>query len=304
MPNIVYLKRYVIDENCSKIKRFFKKCIFMYKNFFNIITRKNIDGFNIWFLNINNKYTLEKLNKIFKKIKKENNIYVLEKELNTKEICNSIGIKIYNNEYIKKLLLKQIIEYIIKIKKVNLNELELTILVNDDSLINYYLIKELAISVKEIKIVSRNIYKFKELENNLWNKYGIAVQFSNSYKKSLLKSRLIIDLDFNEIEINEYKINHEAIIINCAKENLKIKNRFFNGVVVNSCEINLNEETIKKYNIKYFKNEFDDLNIYGSILIHKGINEALKAVDNDKICIYSLIGNNGKLCKQEFIKNT
>ena len=42
-------------------------------------------------------------------------------------------------------------------------------------------IKEIAKLVKNLKIVSINIYKFRKLEEKLYNELGIAIQFSNSF---------------------------------------------------------------------------------------------------------------------------
>ena len=90
----------------------------------------------------------------------------------------------------------------VNIQKISVNDMDVTILANQASELNLYLIERLSKLVKSIKIVSSNIHKFKNLETKLYEEDGIAIQFSNSYQKSLAKSKIIVNLDFNEIEIN------------------------------------------------------------------------------------------------------
>ena len=53
-----------------------------------------------------------------------------------------------------------------------------------------------------------------------------------------MKSQVIINMDFNQELINQYKIYEEAIIIN-AEENIKIEAIRFNGIVINDYEIEI-----------------------------------------------------------------
>ena len=310
MKNIIYLKEVsnyndTLKKRHNKLPLFFKKIIFLYKNIFNIITHKKAEGYNIYTLPITYKYSSNKINKLLKKMKKEeNNIYLLSNELNNKQVHKVMyeyGIEYITEEKAKKLLLSNILKYICNIQKKELNNLELTILANDTSELNMYIIEELAKSVKTLKIVSFNIYKFKNLEDRLYNEYGIAIQFSNSYKKSLQKSKTIINLDFNEIEINEYEIYNSAIIINCIENNIKIKSRLFNGIVVNSCNISFKKEIINKFKSTNIYENYNKLILYASIIENKNdFTEINEQLEKDKINIINLIGNNGEINKKEF----
>ena len=309
MKNIIYLKE-VSNYNDTlkkrhKIPLFIKKVIFLYKNIFNIITKKNEEGYNIWTLPITYKYSLSKINKVLKKLLKEqDNIYLLSNELNNKQVKKFIteySIEYITEEKIKKVLLINILKYICNIQKKELTNLELTILVNNTAELNVHIIEELAKSVKTLKIVSLNIYKFKNLEEKLYNEYGIAIQFSNSYKKSLLKSKIIINLDFREIEINEYEIYNSAIIINCMANNIKVKSRLFYGVIVNSCNISLKKEIINKFKSLNIYDNYNKLMLYASVIENESnyikLNDIIK---DDKVGIINLIGNNGDINKNEF----
>ena len=133
------------------------------------------------------------------------------------------------------------------------------------------------------------------MEEKLYNENGIAIQFSNSYKKSLKKSDIIINLDFCETDINEYEINTNAIIIN-TEDKLKIKTKLFNGIVVNSYNIKFVKTVNKLNEIIKILDEFDNLFIYESI-----INSDNKYLLNDNnVKVINTIGNNGIILDKEF----
>ena len=307
---IIYLKEVdsyddILKKEYKKLPLFFKKIIFLFKNIFNIVTKKSEEEYNVWIIPIKEKYSNDKLEKILKKnLKINNNIYVISKELeksNIYEIMDMYGIKYVIEEKVKKLLLISGLEYIAKLKKKDINSLDVTILVKDNSDINLFLIEEIAKLVKNLKIVSINIYKFRKLEEKLYNELGIAIQFSNSYKKSLERANIIINFDYSEIEINEYNICNNAIIINCTKDNIKIKSRLFEGININSYDINMNKEivnTFKKINI--YEN-YNKLILYASII--EKDNDFLVSyndIEESKVSIIDFIGNKGIINNEEF----
>ena len=164
-----------------------------------------------------------------------------------------------------------------------------------------YLIEVLAKTVKSIKIVSPNLYQFKNLEEKLFHEYGIAIQFSNSFQKGLASSQFIINLDFMPIDINAYTLFEDAVIINCIEENLKIKSKLFHGVVVNHYEIKCRkelEEKLKRINVYH---DFNVFLLYESLLnTDRNMADMFQRIENDKIEITSLLGNNGTIQKREF----
>ena len=309
MNNVIYVKKLenyddILIRKHSNFPLIFKKFIFLFKNLFNVITKKKIEDANIWVLPIQEKYSLNKMNNIFKRLSIYNeNIYVFSENMYNKEILNLINK--YNLNYLegkklKKFLIFKVLEYIKTIQNQELESFDITILANDASELNIYLIEKLARTVKSIKVVSSNIYKFKNLEEKLYNEYGIAIQFSNSYKKSLAKSKIIMNLDFNEIDINEYELFNKSIIINCTENDIKIKSKLFNGIVINSFNIKLPKIIKDKFKRINIYDGYNCLTLYESILNkEKDYNEILKKIDDDKISILNLIGNNGIINKKE-----
>ena len=310
MENIVYLKkvdRYeeIIKKENKTIPLCINKIIYTYKKIFNIITKKIVDGENIWILPIQKLNNYNKINNILNKLEMyKNNIYVLSNDLLNNDIYKLMKekeIKFLTGKELKKFLIIKILEYISNIQKENLDSLEVTILVNDISEHNVYIIEKLSKTVKTIKIVTSNMYKLKNLEEKLYNEYGIAIQFSNSYRKSLLKSKIIINLDYNNIDINEYNIFEKAIIINIAEEDIKIKSRLFNGIIVNSCGIKFRKEIIEKFKKLGIYDKYNNLELYQSIVNKQNnIYEIFKKIEEDQVSILTLIGNNGNINKKEF----
>lgn len=306
---VIYLKETssyddIFKKEHKKMPLFFKKIVYLYKNIFNIITKKNEADKEIWVLPIKEKYCTSKLEDVLRKtIKYQKNIYLISNELKenqTCEIMDKFQQEYITEEKIKKYLIFDTLKYILDIHNKELNDLELTILVNNTTNINMYLIEELAKQTKSLKIVSLNIHKFKILEEKLYSEYGIPIQFSNSYRKSLEKSSLIINLDFNEFEINEYEIFDKAIIINCTKDNIKIKTRLFNGIIINSYDIEYNKELINQFKqMKVYEN-YTRLMLYASTLEEKNIEEVYEKLRLDSVSVISLIGNSGIINKKEF----
>ena len=306
---VIYLKETssyddILVKEHKKMPLFLKKLIFLYKNIFNIITKKITEEKEIWVLPVKEDYCISKLEDILKRrFKEQENIYLVSNELKESKInliMDEQNVKYITEEKIKKYLIFDILKYILKLNNKELSDLELTILVNNTSNINMYLMEELAKQIKSLKIVSLNIHKFRTLEEKLYNDYGIPIQFSNSYRKSLEKSKFIINLDFNEFEINEYEIFDKAIIINCIKDNIKIKTRLFNGIIVNSCDIVYKKEIINEFKTMKVYENYTRLMLYASILEKKNIGEVYDNINEDNVLINCLIGNVGVINKNEF----
>ena len=64
-----------------------------------------------------------------------------------------------------------------------------------------------------MNIVTNNIEKFKKLEDKIMEN-GIMITIGNNKKKSLMKSKIILNIDFPNELINKYMIKEDAIIIN------------------------------------------------------------------------------------------
>lgn len=301
MEKIIYIRLIQDFEKITKYKihLIVMEIILKIKKIFNIITKKNINNNSIWVLPYMNNISSEKFEKIIKKEIKnleDNNIFVISKDLKKEgnlKILNKFNIKYCTGNLAKKILVFKVIEYINRLQSTKTNKREITVLVNENTKMNIDIIEKLAIESKMIKIVSEEINNFKKFENSLYNEKGIGIQFSNNYRKSLKSSNFIINLDFNEKEINEYDISDKAVIIN-TEDKIRIRAKSFNGIIINSYKIKF----LKQLNIMKFEDlsDFEELEIYES-LIHN-FNKNL--INENSIKIEGLIGNNGKISEKEF----
>lgn len=294
---VIYIRETI--QTCDIIKRIIIKV----RYFLNKIYIEKKDNRIIYNLPIyaNQNISIFRISKLSKTIiknleKDEANVIVLSKYLHTlkclKDNLHTKNIDIIEGRYLFKCLTYKIIEYIIKIQNKCMEELDVSILVNEFNNINKTLIIKIAKEVKTLKIVTNNIDKCKGIEKFLYGEFGILVDISNNKKTSLANSQIILNFDFSEDVINKYRINDKAIIINFLGRVL-IKSKKFNGININYFKIN----APKRYNIDEFRTE----DIYESDIYIKEICEVEKKAVGDKIKIIKLIGNNGSIKEKEYI---
>ena len=151
MPKqIIYLKEAssyddMLKKEYNKMTIFFKKLIYIYKNIFNIVTKKKIDDKEIWILPIKEKYSLNKVEKILQKeLKRKDNIYIVSNKLKENKIClimDEQKIEYLTEEKIKKVLIFETLKYIINLQNKEISNLEVTVLANNANYINMYLLE-------------------------------------------------------------------------------------------------------------------------------------------------------------------
>lgn len=322
---------YINNLEKENARNILEKIFLWYKKTFNIFDIKNIDNMVICnipsILNIREK----KMEKISKKIckkfftdfqlKKNKNRIIEISKLNKKYFINKIvlskqlednkilksyiskyNVEILNGRWLFKYLTIKILEYISKKQNISLEEKNVAILINNNIDINLNLIKLIATKVKRLSIITSNISKFKYIEEKLYDEYGIAIEVSNNKRKSLLKTDIIINIDFEEEILNRYKINNTAIIINM-NEKIKINSRSFNGININY--YNIRYKNIEIFNENKMNKYFDTNILYESYIYRKdNLYNILEQINKDKVEIAELIGDNGKINCEEFTVKT
>ena len=220
---------------------------------------------------------------ISKKIKEEdtyiNNLY-------------SYNYDIVDERWLFKLLLKDVLEYIIKVKNLKKEEIPISIVVNDISEVEIYNIKYLIKNYKKINIITNHIEKFKKLEDEILQTQGIMINVGNNKRKGMAKSKIILNLDFPSELINKYNISEDAIIINF-QGNVKIKKKRFNGININDYEIEIkNSEDIDYSKMeKFYAKDIYEANQYRN----QPIIEIRRKIKRDKVCIKKLIATNSEI---------
>lgn len=250
---------------------------------------------------INNNFIISIITKIILKIAKS---VVLSKYLNNlfkmKTNLLNNGIYIYNGNLLKKYLIYHYIDYICKIKKEETYTKEIFILTNTPNELDENIITYFAEHFKRINIVTKNISRFKRLESLLNQKLGIAITITNNKRKSLLKAKIIVNLDFDEDCLNSYTINPNAIIIQ-TDSNIKVKSKLFAGINIVDSQIIYNSE-ITGFTKKSFQ-KFDNKLLLESTIVNKNYDSIINKIQLDNLKIVNLIGINGIINNKEFAKN-
>ncbi len=240
---------------------------------------------------------VEKLSKKTKRIIQNysnSNKVVLDKEIQKHiqyiNYLNTYGIEIQDGKWLFEILLPEITEYIVDNKKIE--KVNMSILINDLTDIELENIKILSKKYKSINIVTNHIEKFRKLEQELEEQEGIIITITNNKKKSLMKSQIILNIDFTKELINKFNIQDEAIIVN-VKGNAKINRKRFNGLIIKNYEIDFRDD---KKNNKALTNKFYMKDLYEAELYKKQrIYDIKQKIKNDKVIIKKLILSNGEL---------
>lgn len=224
----------------------------------------------------------------------ETNNVVIDKELITCEklinLLKSNDIKIFDGKWLEKYLILDILEYIINKKQIIKAETEIAITANEITDLLIEMIKILSKQYKKLTIVTNHIEKLRKIEKEIKEKEGILIILSNNKNKSLLKSQIIINMDFNQELINQYRIYEEAIIIN-AEENIRIDAIRFNGIVINDYEIEIGrKEFIWRDGIEKYRQR--DL-IEAELYVRDTYKNIRKKIQKNNIKIKELYGING-----------
>lgn len=211
--NIVYIsKANSIDEVLEKwqikLPLFIKKKIIKNKIYF----KKNGENIEckLFFTEKNKDKVLENIGQNIKNVVVKNeykNIVISNQLKNNELITNKLQeLNILNGRWLFNYLIYDTINYILQKKDKQIENSEISILVNKTTDTNIQNILNIAKNAKILNIVTENIPVFKQVEDKLYNEMGIMIRVTNNKKRSLLKSDIIINLDFSEDELNKYYI--------------------------------------------------------------------------------------------------
>ncbi len=235
------------------------------------------------------------IKKFVNKLQKQdvNNIVLDKSLLENEKLLNNLyanNINIFDGRWLKKQMTLEILNYIIVRKEIHKEETEIAITLNEITELSIEIIKILSKQYKKLVIVTNHIEKLKKIEKEIYEKEGVLIVVTNNKNKSLLKSQIIINMDFNKELLNQYKIYDEAIIISI-EENIKIDSIRFNGIIINDFEVETGRiELIWRENYeKYREKDLLEANLY----VRDTFKNIRKKLQKSNISIKSLYGNNG-----------
>lgn len=253
------------------------------KNYFNVIEITYNDKKIFFTLPIDNNSKEKKIIKVAKKLNKLlyndciKNVVLSTNLLKNNLLKNKLyeeNINILDGRKLFLLLAKQAIEKACDFAKTNMNQMEISILVNDNSEINIATIIEIAKNSKRLNIITNHIERFERLQNYLYNDLGIMIKVSNNKKKDLINSKIILNIDFVEEIINEYKLPYKGIILNINNE-ITLNTKQFNGININYYNIIMKDI----YKIPKFNDEI----VYESLIYKASLEDANKRILKDRI---------------------
>lgn len=246
------------------------------------------------------KISSKKAQKLAKKTKKifektiSKKVVISEKIQKQEEYINylySSNLEIVEGIWLFEMLSSKILDCIIQKTKRKKEETGISILVNDLTENMLENLRKIAREYKLVNIITNHIEKFRRIENQILEKDGIMITVGNNKKRGLLKSEIIINVDFPQELINQYNIYEKAIIINI-KENIKIATKRFNGICINNYDISFqNEEFDYDKETKYKQSKIYEAQINK----RQPFNEIIKQIEKDKVKITKLMGINSRM---------
>ena len=181
--------------------------------------------------------TIKMLNKSSSK-----KIVVSKKIEEYEKLMNILKSKYINvdGKWLYKMLVPEMMEYILKKENLKKEETSLYILVNDTTDVVLQNMLEFAKEYKTITIITNHLDKFKKIEERILEESGINISIMNNKKKSWSRARIIINFDFPKELINQYVIKKKTIILNLPGK-LKINKKRYEGKIIQGYEIKLKE---------------------------------------------------------------
>lgn len=276
-----------IDIGTYKIPNRINKIIFKIKKFFNIIVYKPInDNLGIFYISKDNEKTIKKL---IQKINSNNikAVTISNNLSNYNYLYENSKITILDGNWLLNFLIEDVIDMISTKRTEEINTISILTEGLDEIIMNS--IEMISKKAKNLNIVTNNSKKFENLQSNLYNKYGIMITVGNNKKKSLLKSDLIINFDFNKEKIKKYSIKKGATVISIYNKINSLKE--IEVSTINNYDITLSKEYVlffKQYNLY---NSFNKKILYESLLFIKN-NHCFHSIRNkikiDKIKLWSI----------------
>ncbi len=280
---------------------FINNILYKLKHKFIKIKEENIENGQLLVLPNLEKYTYDKLSK-YLNIKGITNICISEELMKNKEFIEFLiyrNINILDGKWLFKHMSFDIVKYICDFKKEKINYQEVSILSNDIDRILKKIIFDFAQNVKVLNLITQNENKFKKIEKELYEEYGVILNINNNYQKSLDRSDIILNFDFDENEVNKYKINSKASIINFCYE-ININEKAFKGINISFFEVFI---PIKYVGINAHLKEFHPTILYESLIYKKTRPENIEnEIKQDCVNISFLNDKNGRIRKNEYLK--
>ena len=249
--------------------------------------------------------------RLVKKIYKQKiDAIVFSKELEGKfkdDICemlkldDNINVKMINGKKLMEYMEFDIMKYILEKQKHSMKQEDIYIIFKRDNSLNLNFLVRFIENFRMTNVVTNDIARLKNVQDNLLDNENILISVSNNKKKALRRAKYVLNVNLTTEELAKYNINRNAVIINI-RENVKYSNPGFEGVNVNYFDIKVPDEFDEKF--EQMGNNFDLVKLYESILIAENFGEAstekvYEKIARDEIQVKNVIGINGRISDEE-----
>lgn len=247
----------------------------------------------------------EKLARIIKKLGIDAVVFSKELEGDFKnDICEMINIKVVNGKKLMEFMEYDIVKYVLDKQNADTKKEDIYIVFKRDSNLNLDFLKRFLENFRLVNIVTNDVDKLKNIQDNLLDNEGILISVSNNKRKALKRAKYILNINLTKEELEKYRINREAIIVNIG-ENVKYDEPCFDGVNINYFKISCPDEYLERF--EQVGSQFNLAQMYESILLQDRVDKTkleavYKRIKEDNIKIVELIGNNGPISDQELQK--
>lgn len=252
----------------------------------------------------------QKIVKYINKLKIDTLVFSKELEGELEEslkesVCSMLQMKnvqVLNGKKLMEYMEFEVIKYVLNKQDAKTKQEEIYIIFKKDSNLDLNFLKQFIENFRVVNIVTNDLERLKNVQDNLLENDGILISVSNNKRKALKRAKYILNVNLNKEELEKYMINRNAIVINI-KENVKYSIPSFDGININYFNIKCPDEFIEKF--EKIGDNFDTAQLYESILfsenIHKRkLDDIYSKIKNDEIKITGLIGNNGIISDKEF----
>ncbi len=287
-----------MSEDILKMPRFLRNIIYKIRRVLGVLYIRTYDEKILITISSLNKNTLKSLEKYIKTrcVKRVCLSNELTSNIDFFNFINGQELEIFDGSWLFDYINLKLIKYIAELKKEDLKSQEITIMINkiNDNIVD--LIKELSDKIKLLNVVTNRENILRKVEEELRAEKGIALNINNNYKKSLLKSDIIINFDFSEEEFNKYTLPKKSCILTKDKK-VKILSKSFEGVYIIDYDISFP----RKY-LRYLINfkDFNNVILYESFIKKRTVRKnIIKEIEEDGLNVLTLIGQNGKIKRAE-----
>ncbi len=277
-------------------------------NFFKCIEIRSFD--NNYVITIYDDEKMKVKKKLLRYIQKLNiEAIVFSADLEGKfkdKICEMLesNIKIINGRKLMEYLEFDIFKYILDKQQANIKQEEIYIIFKKDSSLDLNFLKVFIENFRMTNIVTNDIERLKKVQENLLENDNILIAVSNNKKKALKRAKYILNVNLSKDELEKYKINREAIIVNI-KDNVRYDSPSFDGININYFKLDIPDEFIEKF--EEIGGKFDNIKLYESTLLKnemqkRKMEDVYERIKKDEVRIFEITGNNGKISDQELLK--